>query len=248
MATTTNYGWTTPDDTALVKDGAAAIRTLGTSVDTTTKALNPSTTLGDIEYRSSTANTNTRLGIGSTGQVLTVDSGVPSWATPAAGGAISSIASGSLNSGTSLVISSLTQDFLQLHLVGITWATSAAQIFIRLNGSTSSVYDLAGGSAWNTPQANAISFTNTQAFDIMGNSQQLNTNASNRYIITLQNCKSTGFTTMTSTNHYVRSASGTTFSTVQGIFKTAAQITSLTVLNSAGNTFNGTGTYELFGG
>ena len=83
MATTTNYGWTTPDDTALVKDGASAIRTLGSSVDTTTKALNPSTTLGDIEYRSSTANTNTRLGIGSTGQVLTVASGVPSWATPA---------------------------------------------------------------------------------------------------------------------------------------------------------------------
>ena len=80
MATTTNYGWTTPDDTALVKDGAAAIRTLGSSVDTTTKNLNPSTTLGDIEYRSSTANTNTRLGIGSSGQVLTVAAGVPSWA------------------------------------------------------------------------------------------------------------------------------------------------------------------------
>jgi len=88
MATTTNYGWTTPDDTALVKDGASAIRTLGSSVDTTTKALNPSTTLGDIEYRSSTANTNTRLGIGSTGQVLTVAGGVPSWATPASGGKV----------------------------------------------------------------------------------------------------------------------------------------------------------------
>jgi hypothetical protein len=62
MATTTNYAWETPDDTDLVKDGAAAIRTLGSSIDTTTKALNPSTTLGDIEYRSSTANTNTRLG------------------------------------------------------------------------------------------------------------------------------------------------------------------------------------------
>jgi hypothetical protein len=80
MATTTNYGWTTPDDTALVKDGAAAIRTLGTSVDTTTKNLNPSTTLGDIEYRSSTANTNTRLAIGTSGQGLQVVAGVPSWA------------------------------------------------------------------------------------------------------------------------------------------------------------------------
>lgn len=33
MATTTTFGWTTPDDTALVKDGASAIRSLGSSVD-----------------------------------------------------------------------------------------------------------------------------------------------------------------------------------------------------------------------
>lgn len=85
MATTTNYGWTTPDDTALVKDGAAAIRTLGSSVDTTTKNLNPSTTLGDIEYRSSTPNVNTRLPLGTANQVLRVNSGgtAPEWATTA---------------------------------------------------------------------------------------------------------------------------------------------------------------------
>lgn len=81
MPTTTNYGWTTPADTDLVKDGAAAIRTLGNSVDTTTKNLNPETTLGDISYRSSTANTNTRLPIGTTGQVLTVVGGVPAWSS-----------------------------------------------------------------------------------------------------------------------------------------------------------------------
>jgi hypothetical protein len=83
MANTTNFNWETPDDTDLVKDGAAAMRTLGNSIDTTTKALNPSTTLGDIEYRSSTANTNTRLAIGTTGQVLAVVGGVPAWATTA---------------------------------------------------------------------------------------------------------------------------------------------------------------------
>jgi hypothetical protein len=83
MATTTNYGWTTPDDTALVKDGASAIRTLGSSVDTTTKALNPETTLGDLAYRSSTANVKTRLGLGTAGQVLQVNSGAtaPEWGT-----------------------------------------------------------------------------------------------------------------------------------------------------------------------
>jgi hypothetical protein len=86
MATTTNYSWTTPDDTALVKDGASAIRTLGSSVDTTVKNLNPETTLGDIAYRSSTANTNTRLALGTAGQVLTVNSGAtaPEWATVSA--------------------------------------------------------------------------------------------------------------------------------------------------------------------
>ena len=33
MANTTNFGWETPDNTDLVKDGAAAMRTLGNSID-----------------------------------------------------------------------------------------------------------------------------------------------------------------------------------------------------------------------
>ena len=101
MATTTNYGWTTPDDTALVKDGASAIRSLGTSVDTTTKNLNPETTLGDIAYRSSTANVKTRLGIGSTGNVLTVAGGVPTWAAPAGGSLSTAVFADEKSSGTS---------------------------------------------------------------------------------------------------------------------------------------------------
>jgi len=44
MATTTNFGWTTPDDTSLVKDGAAAIRTLGQSIDTSMMDLEGGTT------------------------------------------------------------------------------------------------------------------------------------------------------------------------------------------------------------
>lgn len=39
MATTTNFGWTTPDDTAYVKDGASAMRTLGNGVDTSMAGL-----------------------------------------------------------------------------------------------------------------------------------------------------------------------------------------------------------------
>jgi hypothetical protein len=117
MANTTNFNWETPDDTDLVKDGAAAIRTLGSAIDTSlvdlkggttgqvlSKATNTDmdftwvaqddsnaiqnallTTTGDTIYASA-ASTPARLGIGTTGQILTVAGGVPSWATPAAGG------------------------------------------------------------------------------------------------------------------------------------------------------------------
>ena len=82
---TTNYGWPMPTSTDLVTDLPADFALFGQPVDTSLKALNPETTLGDIAYRSSTSNTNTRLGIGTTGQVLTVAAGVPSWATAASG-------------------------------------------------------------------------------------------------------------------------------------------------------------------
>jgi hypothetical protein len=84
MATTTNYSWTTPDDTDLVKDGAAAIRTLGSSADTTVKDLNPGTTAGDIDYYTS-ATAKARVAIGTAGQVLKVNAGgtAPEWATTA---------------------------------------------------------------------------------------------------------------------------------------------------------------------
>jgi hypothetical protein len=52
-------------------------------VDTRLKALQPGTTLGDIAYSSATANTSTRLPIGTTGQVLAVSGGVPAWTTTA---------------------------------------------------------------------------------------------------------------------------------------------------------------------
>jgi hypothetical protein len=135
MATTTNYGWTTPDDTALVKDGAAAIRTLGSSVDTTTKNLNPETTLGDIAYRSSTANVNTRLGIGTAGQVLQVNSGAnaPEWATPSSGGM--TLISTTTLSGASVSLTSIPQTYNNLQIVVRLWlpATTNTSLRLRLN-------------------------------------------------------------------------------------------------------------------
>ena len=142
MATTTNYSWVTPDDTSLVKDGASAIRTLGSSVDTTTKALNPSTTLGDVEYRSSTANTNTRLGIGTTGQVLTVAGGVPSWATPSSGG-MTLISTTSLT-GASVTIGSIPSGYVNLKLLVQNFrpATDGTNLNVRINADTGTRYNI----------------------------------------------------------------------------------------------------------
>ena len=80
---TTNYGFVLPTPTDLVTDLPADFDVALQGVDTRLKALQPGTTLGDLAYSSATANTNTRLPIGTTGQVLAVVGGVPAWATTA---------------------------------------------------------------------------------------------------------------------------------------------------------------------
>ena len=133
MATTTNYGWTTPDDTALVKDGASAIRTLGSSVDTSVKALSPGTTAGDIDYYT-TSTAKARLGIGSTGQVLTVAGGVPSWATSSSGGM--TLLSTTTLSGASTTVSSISGSYNKLYGVIRNYlpATDNTSLRFRFNG------------------------------------------------------------------------------------------------------------------
>jgi hypothetical protein len=80
MATTTNYSWTTPDDTDLVKDGASAIRSLGTAIDSTVftnagNAVQKSTIDAKGDLLVGTAdNTVGRLAVGTNNYVLTADS------------------------------------------------------------------------------------------------------------------------------------------------------------------------------
>jgi hypothetical protein len=110
MATTTNYSWTTPDDTALVKDGAAAIRSLGTAIDSTvfTNAGNAiAKTIvdakGDIIVGTA-ADTVARLASSATnGDLLTVDTSTASglkWSTPAASSPASASARVETEQGT----------------------------------------------------------------------------------------------------------------------------------------------------
>ena len=136
MATTTNYGWTTPDDTALVKDGASAIRTLGSSVDTSVKALSPGTTAGDIDYYTA-ATTKARVGIGTNGQILTSNGSIPTWAAAPASNSMTLLSTTSLAS-TQTTVSSISQSYSDLIVVCRGWTFSANAILaIRPNASAS---------------------------------------------------------------------------------------------------------------
>jgi hypothetical protein len=160
MATTPNFNWATPDNTGLVKNGALDIRTLGDSIDssmadlkggTTGQVLkkatntdmdfvwsadaagmtNPMTTTGDTIY-SSSGSTPARLGIGSTGQVLTVAAGVPSWATPAAGGGgkVLQVVQGTYSTSTTIASTTMTDTGLSL---AITPTLSSSKILVLVN-------------------------------------------------------------------------------------------------------------------
>ena len=106
---TTNYGFVLPTATDLVTDLPADFDVALQGVDTRLKALQPGTTLGDLAYSSATANTNTRLGIGTTNQVLSVVGGVPAWATVSAGSM--TLLSTTTLSGQTTTISSISQNF-----------------------------------------------------------------------------------------------------------------------------------------
>lgn len=153
MPTTTNYGWTTPADTDLVKDGASAIRTLGTAIDTTVfnnagAAIAKSIVdaKGDLIIGSAD-NTVARLAVGGTnGHVLTVNSGATygaEWAAVSASGMTLINTGGTTLTGASVTISSIpgTYNYLKLFIEECRPATDGTYIMMRFNGdSTSSRY------------------------------------------------------------------------------------------------------------
>ena len=152
---TTNYGFVLPTATDLVTDLPADFDVALQGVDTRLKALQPGTTLGDIAYSSATANTNTRLGVGSAGQVLTVASGVPSWATPA--GAIDNFsllnAGGTALSGSSTSVTGISgMNTLYILVANASSSSSAAFISVQFNTDTTAAnYDVYGWYLITTP-------------------------------------------------------------------------------------------------
>jgi hypothetical protein len=177
MATTTpNFGWSVPTSTDLVKDGATAIETLGDSIDaslvdlkggTTGQVLaknsntdmdfvwsndaagmtNPMTTTGDTIY-SSSGSTPARLGIGTAGQFLAVNSGAtaPEWvAAPSTSKNWSLLNTGgtALTGATTITVSGISgKDLIHVQIVDAS-ASASTQIQLRLNADSGANYSRA---------------------------------------------------------------------------------------------------------
>ena len=165
MPTTSNFGWTTPADTDLVKDGAAAIRTLGNGIDTslvdlkggttgqvlskasntdldfTWSSVDPLTILdakGDL-ISATAADTPARLAVGTNGQVLTADSTQSTglaWTTISSGGM--TLISTTTLSGSSVTLSNIPQTYNDLQLVIRNFRpdTDGRQIRLRMNADS----------------------------------------------------------------------------------------------------------------
>jgi hypothetical protein len=142
MPTTTNFSWTTPADTDLVKDGAAAIRTLAGNIDTS---------LVDLKG-------------GTTGQVLAKNSNTDLdfiWSTSSGG--MTLISETVASSNTALTLGSIPQTYKQLMLVwhGIRHSATGTSFYIRLNNDSGSNYKIQGYMAKGATVANtASSFDN----------------------------------------------------------------------------------------
>jgi hypothetical protein len=165
---TSNFNWQMPTSSDLVTDLPADFEVFGQAVDTSLADLkggttgqvlkknsntdmdfvwgadsagmtNPMTTTGDTIY-SSSGSTPARLGIGSTGQVLTVSGGLPAWsAAPAVSSNWSLLNAGgtSLTGATTITISGISgQDKIMILLSGGSSANGSSDVGIRFNADT----------------------------------------------------------------------------------------------------------------
>ena len=243
MATTTNYGWTTPDDTALVKDGASAIRTLGTAIDTTTfnnAAAAIAKTIvdakGDI-IAATAADTVSRLAVGANDTVLTADSTAGTglkWATPASGGM--TLISTTTLSGASVTLSSIPQTYnnLQLVIQNAKPATDATRIVVRIandSGNVYSVFDAGGTNA-------AFNGDTIELFPTGDNSVAQGLSIMNFYNYTNTTTWKNGDTRGWTNNQTTTTNSNSIFKI--WCYNNVSAISSLTILAQSGNMTSGT--------
>jgi hypothetical protein len=245
---TTNYGFVLPTSTDLVTDLPADFDVALQGVDTRLKALQPGTTLGDLAYSSATANTNTRLPIGTTGQVLSVAGGVPTWAAPAGGGQNWSLlnAGGTALTGASTItVSGISaKNALMIITIGATNGVSSAAYSYRLNADSGANYNHYGtvDLARSTYQlGNFFINESTGATSIPAGTVGANSDTSVTGFLEITGCNASGVKVFKAVNG-VNSNNVATYNdyNIGGFYSGSSTISSVSILASGGNFTGGT--------
>jgi len=247
MATTTNYSWTTPDDTALVKDGAAAIRSLGTAIDTTvfTNAGNAiAKTIVDAKgdlIVATAADTVARLAVGGTnGHVLQVDSSTASglkWDSVAAGGM--TLISTTTLTGASVTLSSIPQTYIDLVIIFRNFlpATDYRRCRMQFNSDTGTNYV-----GFNT-SPDASGTANFTESSLVVHSAADNAVSNNLARVHIPDYKNTSTYKQLSVQSIAVEGGGTpniTYAYYAGFYGSTSAITSIDIFPQAGNFTSGT--------
>lgn len=199
------------------------------------------TSAGDILYGTA-ADTVARLGIGTAGQVLTVNSGAtaPEWAT-AAGGGMTLISTTTLSS-TSTAITSIPGTYKDLifKLVDYKANTSNGRLEFRINGSTNTQnyfnYNTAAGSFYEQQNSSVKPF---------GNNEVYTTGTETHCTFRIYNyASSTAFKNYDGVGGFYSINSRYDASMVGGSYQDTTAITSLTIATNAGTM---TGSVLLYG-
>jgi hypothetical protein len=255
MATTTNYSWTTPDDTDLVKDGAAAIRSLGSAIDSTVftnagNAINKTIVdaKGDI-IAATAADTVSRLAVGADNTVLTADSSTATglkWATAASGANWSLVNAGgtSLTGAQTVTVSSITDaDQLLVYFSVASSASASSFVTVRLNTDTGSNYNYTG---WRQVAAANYQLGNTAVEDdqaatyVQMGAQNNSAGGFMSGFLFISGCNSAGVKTYWGAAGASADTIGGRSHIIGGFYDSASTISSISMFSSSGNWDNGT--------
>ena len=219
MPTTTNFGWTTPADTDLVKDGAAAIRTALGGVDTSFVDLKGGTTGQILSKASNTDLDYSWIAAGS----------APNYALINTGGT-------ALTGAATVTVSGISgKNDLYVFITGLS-AGGGSNIGIRFNTDSNNNYEL----VWYNWSPSPATLTG-QAYTAQSNFQvgYLDGGADTAtYVLTLSGANAAGRKPFTSIGY--SGATSANNRIINGAYFGTSTISSISVVSSSGNLDAGT--------